>query len=134
MRGCVPLSTAILSIRHLLLPMAQSTSDLSKGSDFRIFYGANDGLFRALDPATGREDRALIAEEHLEGLKRLQGNTPTVIISGWMSHSQAPSVRSPNATLTARLGRSRNMMLTTSWSRGLSQRCAGVGDKSMRWM
>lgn len=54
------------------------TGDLSKGSDFRIFYGANDGLFRSLDPATGQEDWALIAEEHLEGLQRLQGNTPTV--------------------------------------------------------
>ncbi len=52
--------------------------DLTKGSDFRIFYGANDGLFRALDPATGREDWALIAEEHLDGLERLQRNTPTV--------------------------------------------------------
>ena len=53
-------------------------NDLTKGSDFRIFYGANDGLFRALDPATGREDWALIAEEHLDGLERLQRNTPTV--------------------------------------------------------
>ena len=53
-------------------------NDLSKGSDFRIFYGANDGLFRALDPATGQEDWALIASEHLDGLKRLYANTPTV--------------------------------------------------------
>ena len=53
-------------------------NDLSKGSDFRIFYGANDGLFRALDPATGQEDWALIASEHLDGLKRLYANTPTI--------------------------------------------------------
>ena len=52
--------------------------DLAKGSDFRIFYGANDGLFRALDPASGKEEWALIAQEHLDGLKRLQSNTPTV--------------------------------------------------------
>ena len=52
--------------------------DLAKGSDFRIFYGANDGLFRALDPATGQEDWALIASEHLDGIARLYANTPTV--------------------------------------------------------
>lgn len=53
-------------------------NDLSKGSDFRIFYGANDGLFRALDPATGAEEWAFIAQEHLDGLQRLRSNTPTV--------------------------------------------------------
>jgi len=52
--------------------------NLDKGSKFRIFYGANDGLFRAVDPATGQEDWALIAQEHLDGLKRLYANTPTV--------------------------------------------------------
>ena len=53
-------------------------ADSKKGSDFRIFYGANDGLFRALDPNTGKEDWAFIAEEHLSGLKRQYANTPTV--------------------------------------------------------
>ena len=53
-------------------------NDLAKGSDFRIFYGANDGLFRGLDPTTGQEEWAFIAEEHLAGLKRQQSNTPTV--------------------------------------------------------
>ena len=53
-------------------------AELSLGSDFRIFYGANDGLFRSLNPASGQEDWALIAGEHLEGLQRLYANTPTV--------------------------------------------------------
>ena len=52
--------------------------NLDKGSKFRIFYGANDGLFRAVDPATGQEEWALIAEEHLDGLRRIYANTPTV--------------------------------------------------------
>ena len=52
--------------------------NLDKGSKFRIFYGANDGLFRAVNPATGQEEWALIAPEHLDGLKRLYANTPTV--------------------------------------------------------
>ena len=52
--------------------------NLDKGSKFQIFYGANDGLFRAVDPATGQEKWALIAPEHLEGLQRLYANTPTV--------------------------------------------------------
>ena len=53
-------------------------SELSLGSDFRIFYGANDGLFRSLNPESGHEEWALIAEEHLNGLRRLYENTPTV--------------------------------------------------------
>ena len=53
-------------------------SELSLGSDFRIFYGANDGLFRSLNPESGQEEWALIAEEHLNGLRRLYENTPTV--------------------------------------------------------
>lgn len=52
--------------------------NLNKGSKFQIFYGANDGLFRAVDPATGQEKWALIAPEHLDGLQRLYANTPTV--------------------------------------------------------
>lgn len=52
--------------------------DQSKGSDFRIFYGANDGLFRSLDPDSGQEDWALIAPEHVDGIQRLYANTPSV--------------------------------------------------------
>ena len=48
------------------------------GSEFRLFYGANDGLFRALNPATGLEDWALIADSHLAYVERLYRNTPTV--------------------------------------------------------
>lgn len=53
-------------------------TELTLGSDFRIFYGANDGLFRSLNPATGQEDWALVAGEHVDGLQRLYANTPTV--------------------------------------------------------
>ena len=52
--------------------------DQSEGSKFRIFYGANDGLFRSLDPDSGREDWALIAPEHVDGIQRLYANTPSV--------------------------------------------------------
>ena len=48
------------------------------GTEFRIFYGANDGLYRALDPDTGEEDWALIASEHTDGIERLYRNTPTI--------------------------------------------------------
>ena len=54
------------------------SDDLSLGSDFRIFYGANDGLFRSLDPTSGEEEWAFVAAEHLDGLRRLYANTPTV--------------------------------------------------------
>jgi len=52
------------------------------GSEFRIFYGANDGLFRALDPDTGDEDWAFIAPEHYTGIERLYRNTPTIAYFG----------------------------------------------------
>ena len=52
--------------------------DKSRGSDFRIFYGANDGLLRSLDPDSGQEDWALIAPEHVDGIQRLYANTPSI--------------------------------------------------------
>ena len=54
----------------------------SGGTEFRIFYGANDGLFRAVNPDNGREDWAFIAPEHLAGIERLYANTPTVDFYG----------------------------------------------------
>ncbi|MBC7513457.1 MAG: hypothetical protein H7234_03360 [Herminiimonas sp.] len=43
-----------------------------------VFYGANDGTFRAVDSTTGRERWALIAPEFFTGnrLARLQANSP----------------------------------------------------------
>ena len=48
------------------------------GSEFRVFYGANDGLYRAVNPENGREDWAFIAPEHHAAVGRLYANTPTV--------------------------------------------------------
>ena len=48
------------------------------GSEFRVFYGANDGLYRAVNPDNGREDWAFIAPEHQAAVGRLYANTPTV--------------------------------------------------------
>ena len=49
---------------------------------FRLFYGANDGLYRSIDPSTGREDWAIISPEHLSQVQRLYENTPSVEYSG----------------------------------------------------
>ena len=48
------------------------------GSEFRVFYGSNDGLYRAINPETGREDWAFVAPEHRSAVGRLYANTPTV--------------------------------------------------------
>lgn len=48
----------------------------------RVFYGANDGWYRSVDPSDGTEDWAVIAYEHFESLERLYRNTPTVDYSG----------------------------------------------------
>ncbi len=50
----------------------------SGGSKFRVFYGSNDGLYRAINPENGREDWAFIAPEHQAEVGRLYANTPTV--------------------------------------------------------
>ncbi|MGQ0653175.1 MAG: pilus assembly protein [Betaproteobacteria bacterium] len=57
--------------------------------DVVVFYGANDGLFRAVkggkdivpgpgSDVGGNEKWAFVAEEFLDGFKRLRDNTPTV--------------------------------------------------------
>jgi len=48
------------------------------GSEFRVFYGSNDGLYRAINPEDGREDWAFVAPEHRSAVGRLYANTPTV--------------------------------------------------------
>lgn len=54
----------------------------SGGSVFRVFYGANDGLFRSVNPENGHEDWAFVAPEHWDGVSRLYANTPTVDFYG----------------------------------------------------
>lgn len=48
------------------------------GSEFRVFYGTNDGLYRAINPDDGREEWAFIAPEHQDAIGRLYANTPSV--------------------------------------------------------
>lgn len=43
-----------------------------------VFYGANDGYFRAIDADTGRERWSFIAPEFFSRLKRLKDQTPLV--------------------------------------------------------
>ena len=47
-----------------------------------LFYGANDGSFRALSGETGKELWAFIAPEHHPRLKRLYDNAPVVEYAG----------------------------------------------------
>ena len=64
-------------------PLTISYGPTGSGStQFRIYYGANDGLYRSLDPDSGQEEWAFIAEEHYDGVERLYRNTPTVNFYG----------------------------------------------------
>ncbi|HYC46522.1 MAG TPA: PilC/PilY family type IV pilus protein [Burkholderiales bacterium] len=47
-----------------------------------LYYGANDGTFRAVSGTTGRELWAFVAPEHHGRLKRLTDNSPTVEFPG----------------------------------------------------
>ncbi len=57
-----------LSIRHL--------------DDITLYYGANDGVFRAINAADGAERWALVAPEHFAKIKRLYDNTPLIAYTG----------------------------------------------------
>lgn len=48
----------------------------------KLYYGANDGLFRAVDPADGSESWALIAPEHFDRIQRLYDSSPLVKFTG----------------------------------------------------
>ena len=64
-------------------PLTISFGPTGSGStEFRIYYGANDGLYRSLDPDSGQEEWAFIAEEHYQDIERLYRNTPTVDFYG----------------------------------------------------
>lgn len=43
-----------------------------------VYYGANDGMLRAVDASTGRERWAYVAPEHYSAFQRLHDNTPLV--------------------------------------------------------
>lgn len=43
-----------------------------------VFYGSNDGMFRAIDAANGRERWAFVAPESYSALQRLHDNSPMV--------------------------------------------------------
>lgn len=47
-----------------------------------VFYGSNDGTFRAVNATTGVEMWSFIAPEHFSKLRRLQQNTPNIKFSG----------------------------------------------------
>jgi len=50
-----------------------------------LFYGANDGSFRAVSGANGKELWAFVAPEHHSRLKRLMDNNPVVAYAGMPS-------------------------------------------------
>jgi type IV pilus assembly protein PilY1 len=47
-----------------------------------LFYGANDGLFRSVDPSDGSENWALIVPEHFSKVERLYDNNELVLYTG----------------------------------------------------
>jgi type IV pilus assembly protein PilY1 len=47
-----------------------------------LFYGANDGFFRAVNPANGSERWALLAPEHFSKVQRLYDNSPAIKYTG----------------------------------------------------
>lgn len=51
-------------------------------NDVVIYYGANDGTYRAVKASTGQEMWSFVAPEHFSKLERLRANTPIVSFGG----------------------------------------------------
>lgn len=51
---------------------------INYGSGITVYYGANDGTFRAVEAATGKERWAFIAPEFFSRLQRLKDNAPLI--------------------------------------------------------
>lgn len=72
----------VIHSRPLTITYGTTTVDSRQVTNFRIFYGANDGLFRAVNPLEGTEDWAVVAEEHVSEIERLYRNTATIDYEG----------------------------------------------------
>ena len=56
----------------------------------KLFYGSNDGIFRAVDGATGKELWGFVAPEHWSKLARLKLNSPPIQYAGMSSQTSSP--------------------------------------------
>lgn len=72
----------VVHSRPITITYGTTTVNSQAVSNFRVFYGANDGLFRQVNPLTGTEEWALIAEEHADLIERQYRNTPTIAFEG----------------------------------------------------
>ena len=52
------------------------------GNGVVVYYGANDGAFRAISGQTGEEIWSFVAPEHFSRIDRLRNNSPLVELSG----------------------------------------------------
>ena len=55
---------------------------INYGGAVTIYYGANDGMLRAVDASTGKERWAFVAEEFYSRLQRLKDNAPLIQYPG----------------------------------------------------
>ncbi|MDD2342440.1 MAG: PilC/PilY family type IV pilus protein [Tolumonas sp.] len=54
------------------------------GSKVVVYYGSNDGMFRAVDANDGKEIWAFVAPEHYSKLQRIYDNSPLISYPGMM--------------------------------------------------
>ncbi len=72
----------VVHSRPITVTYGTTTVNSQSVSNFRVFYGSNDGLFRQVNPVTGVEEWALIAAEHADLIERQYRNTPTIAFEG----------------------------------------------------
>lgn len=72
-------------------PLPVNYCTTSNCSNVVAYYGANDGLLRAVDAATGREKWAFVAPEFFGKLDRLRAQSPLVAYPGMPSPTPTPT-------------------------------------------
>lgn len=79
--GRLPSATATLtrpSIHGDVVHSRPLPVDYGGATGVRVFYGANDGMFRSVDASSGKELWAFVAPEHWSQLARLKANLPLI--------------------------------------------------------
>jgi type IV pilus assembly protein PilY1 len=78
-----------------------------------VYYGANDGWFRAADSATGKELWAYTAPEFFSTLPRLRQNSPQILYPGFPA--QTPPAQRKNYYFDGGIGAYQNANSSNVW-------------------
>ena len=80
-----------------------------------VFYGANDGMLRAVNAATGAERWAFVAPEFFPRLQRLKDNSPLINYAGMITGAITPAPTSKDYFFDGAIGVYQNADNSKVW-------------------